>query len=250
MDEHFFVESQVCIWTLQGFWLPEDAIFTKISTYGQTVASRVVVRDNAREYRSYSTAHQIMWSPLSKTTWTVFLIPSTFFICTNICCIMRYSSQRVTSDFIRSLLIWDITRRRVVILYRRCGTTYRSHLQRSRSKEEKLFFLESLILQDGTDTLSRNVGKGSPLDAPWYSQPKPEVMAQDFMSELLVSVNLPGKTSCTSVAGEHTDWLSLTVALNDACLLTYIVTLRFVTACSLAGAYQRYGRTCCPHLHG
>jgi hypothetical protein len=31
----------------------------------------------------------------------------------------------------RSALFWDITRRRVVIVYRRFGTTYRSHLQGS-----------------------------------------------------------------------------------------------------------------------
>jgi hypothetical protein len=30
----------------------------------------------------------------------------------------------------RSVLFWDITQRRVVTLYRRFGTTYRSHLQR------------------------------------------------------------------------------------------------------------------------
>ena len=34
---------------------------------------------------------------------------------------------------LRSALFWDITKRRVVILYRRFGTTYRSHLQGSRS---------------------------------------------------------------------------------------------------------------------
>jgi hypothetical protein len=33
----------------------------------------------------------------------------------------------------RSALFWDITQRWVVIVYRRFGTTYRSHLQRSRS---------------------------------------------------------------------------------------------------------------------
>jgi hypothetical protein len=33
------------------------------------------------------------------------------------------------------------------------------------SQEEKLFFLDFLTLEDGTDTLSRNVGKGLPLDA-------------------------------------------------------------------------------------
>jgi hypothetical protein len=34
--------------------------------------------------------------------------------------------------FMRSALFWDITRRCVVIVYRRFGTTYRSHLQVSR----------------------------------------------------------------------------------------------------------------------
>jgi hypothetical protein len=34
--------------------------------------------------------------------------------------------------FLRSALFWDIKRRRVVIIYRRFGTTYRSHLQGSR----------------------------------------------------------------------------------------------------------------------
>jgi hypothetical protein len=33
-----------------------------------------------------------------------------------------------------SAFFWDVTQRRVVILYRRFGTTYRSHLQRSRSQ--------------------------------------------------------------------------------------------------------------------
>jgi hypothetical protein len=34
---------------------------------------------------------------------------------------------------IRSALFWDITQRRVVIIYRRFGTTYRSHLFPSRT---------------------------------------------------------------------------------------------------------------------
>jgi hypothetical protein len=60
----------------------------------------------------------------------------------------------------RSALFWDITRRRVVIVYRRFGTTYRSHLQGSGSP--------ILILENGTDTLSRNVGKQLPRDAAQY----------------------------------------------------------------------------------
>jgi hypothetical protein len=31
----------------------------------------------------------------------------------------------------KSALFWDITERRVILLYRRFGTTYRSHIQRS-----------------------------------------------------------------------------------------------------------------------
>ena len=56
-----------------------------------------------------------------------------------------YSFIYLTPDFywrrndlsMRSALFWDITHRRVVILYRRFGTTYRSHLQRSRSQRRK-----------------------------------------------------------------------------------------------------------------
>jgi hypothetical protein len=36
----------------------------------------------------------------------------------------------------RAALFWDITRRRAVIVYRRFGTTYRSHLQGSTVREE------------------------------------------------------------------------------------------------------------------
>jgi len=35
---------------------------------------------------------------------------------------------------IRFALLWDFTQRRAVILYRRFGTTYRSHLQVSRNQ--------------------------------------------------------------------------------------------------------------------
>jgi hypothetical protein len=61
----------------------------------------------------------------------------------------------------KSVLFWDIMQRRVALLYRRFGTTYRSHLQGSRNQEDFDFF----TIEDGTDTLSRNVGKGLPLDA-------------------------------------------------------------------------------------
>jgi len=56
---------------------------------------------------------------------------------------------------LRTALFWAIMQRVVVISYRRFGTTYRTHLQRSR-----YFFL---ILEDGTEKLSRNVGKKLPL---------------------------------------------------------------------------------------
>jgi hypothetical protein len=56
----------------------------------------------------------------------------------------------------RSALFWGITQSRVVILYQRFRTTYRSHLQGSRSPRR------------GTDTLSRNVDKGLPLNAALY----------------------------------------------------------------------------------
>jgi hypothetical protein len=70
----------------------------------------------------------------------------------------------------RSALFWDITQRRVVILYRRFGTTYLSHLQGSRNprrkpmkSKEKAFFSDFLTLGDGTDRLPRNVGTELPL---------------------------------------------------------------------------------------
>jgi hypothetical protein len=57
--------------------------------------------------------------------------------------------QKVT---LRSALFWDITLSRVVILYRRFGTTYRSYLQGSRIPD-------FLTIEDGTDWLPRNVVK-------------------------------------------------------------------------------------------
>jgi hypothetical protein len=84
----------------------------------------------------------------------------------------------------KSVVFWVITRRRVVIIYRRFGTTYRSHLHGSRFQVGKKacnketgqhvsppryavqflcyrlsFLLGILTREDGTDTLSRNVGK-------------------------------------------------------------------------------------------
>ena len=68
---------------------------------------------------------------------------------------------------IRSALFWDITQRRLVILYRRFGTTYRSVPSSSIKKSKK----KGLLHPWTWDTLSRNVGKGLPLHAAWTSWP-------------------------------------------------------------------------------
>jgi hypothetical protein len=49
--------------------------------------------------------------------------------------------QASAAMLMRSALFWDITRRRVVIVHRRFGTTHESHLQRSRAplSDEILF---------------------------------------------------------------------------------------------------------------
>jgi hypothetical protein len=64
--------------------------------------------------------------------------------------------QASAAMMMRSALFWGVTQGRVVILYRRFGTTYRSRLQGSRNSD-------FLTLEDGTDTLSRNVGEELPL---------------------------------------------------------------------------------------
>jgi hypothetical protein len=56
-----------------------------------------------------------------------------------------------TTHTIRTALLWGIMRRRMVILYRRFG----------------FFFLDFLTLEDETDTLSRNLGKGLSFDGAW-----------------------------------------------------------------------------------
>jgi hypothetical protein len=55
----------------------------------------------------------------------------------------------------RSSLFWDVTQRRLVVSYRRFGTSYRSQLQGSIFKGRTV---DWLIHEDGTDRLSRNVG--------------------------------------------------------------------------------------------
>jgi hypothetical protein len=59
----------------------------------------------------------------------------------------------------RSALFWDIARRRVVTVYRRFGTKHRSHLRGSRDRVGNVGLLTR---EDGTDMLSRNVGKQLP----------------------------------------------------------------------------------------
>jgi hypothetical protein len=65
-------------------------------------------------------------------------------------------------DVARSAL-FGILRRVVVALYRRFGTKHQYHLQGSRSLLGLL--RDFLAIKDGTDTLSRNVGIGLPLDS-------------------------------------------------------------------------------------
>jgi hypothetical protein len=87
----------------------------------------------------------------------------------------RYPRFQASAPILmRSALFWDTTQRLVVILYGRFRTTYQSHLQGPRStvptfrvkpigpifKGQEVF----LSLGDRTDRLSRNVGKGLPLD--------------------------------------------------------------------------------------
>jgi hypothetical protein len=56
----------------------------------------------------------------------------------------------------KTAFFWVITQRVVVIALRRLGVTYRSHLQGA---------IVQKCLEDGTDTLSINVGKELPLPA-------------------------------------------------------------------------------------
>jgi hypothetical protein len=77
----------------------------------------------------------------------------------------RSSGMWHLSSLLRSASFWVITRRRVVIPYRRFGTTYRSHHQGSGNPGRKAFALDCLTLEDETGIFSRNVGKELPLYA-------------------------------------------------------------------------------------
>jgi hypothetical protein len=57
--------------------------------------------------------------------------------------------------FMRSALFWDITRRFVVIVYRRFGTTYWSHLHGSRVKMGPIRYPETSV--NNYHTIPRNI---------------------------------------------------------------------------------------------
>jgi hypothetical protein len=57
-----------------------------------------------------------------------------------------YSELKIYISEMRSALFWDFTQRIMIVSYRCCGTTYRSHIQ-------------GTAIEDGTVRLSRNVGR-------------------------------------------------------------------------------------------
>jgi hypothetical protein len=75
----------------------------------------------------------------------------------------RQCTYNVTSRRVRATTV-PVEKQEVlhtmIVSYRPCGATYRSHLQGS-------FFLDYLTHEDGTDRLSRNVGKKLPFYAAW-----------------------------------------------------------------------------------
>jgi hypothetical protein len=86
-------------------------------------------------------------SPYIENTWVVLSIGYLFvdFICGHDFLTLNeidfwYSivgRLTQTSVLLRSALFWDITRRRVIIVYRRFGTTFRSHLHGSKVRVGK-----------------------------------------------------------------------------------------------------------------
>lgn len=99
MNKYILLESQVCIWTWQGHRLPEEAVFMKkIPTFVQTVDSQAVLRDNTSEYHSSIKTHQIMWWPLSKTTWISIFISSILLF---LCLYLLYHALQFTRCYIR-----------------------------------------------------------------------------------------------------------------------------------------------------
>ena len=72
------------------------------------------------------------------------------------------SLMRKCIILMRYSLLWDDMQLRYMVRYRCFGIAYWSHLQRSSSPRKLLDFL---TLAGGTDRLSRNVGKESPIYA-------------------------------------------------------------------------------------
>jgi hypothetical protein len=78
--------------------------------------------------------------------------------------ICRAINQLIKITVMISTFFWDVTQRRLVVSYRRFGTTYRSRLQRSMIvtgvswQHIGPICKGQLPLEDGTDRLFRNVG--------------------------------------------------------------------------------------------
>jgi hypothetical protein len=74
---------------------------------------------------------------------------------------------------------WDTTLRIVAIRYRRCGTTYRPHLQASKNsfllRIIDPFFSDFLTPEGETDRLSRNDGKVLPLHTKSHPRKAPDL---------------------------------------------------------------------------
>jgi hypothetical protein len=77
---------------------------------------------------------------ICETVWNTFLayLPVSQLFMKNLMNHLHLWFHASTAMLMRSALFWDIMQHRVVILYRRFGTTYRSHLQGSRSLETSI----------------------------------------------------------------------------------------------------------------
>jgi hypothetical protein len=63
--------------------------------------------------------------------WHVFMHDRSHYVLrtTDLCASVSQTGFRTMSSGVEIAFFWDITRRRVLIVYRRFGTTYRSHFQ-------------------------------------------------------------------------------------------------------------------------
>ena len=117
--------------------------------------------------------NQIQWVTTSSARTHIHKINR--FLVVRLCEKYIYNSDMWNMMHMRSALFYDITQRWVVVLYRRFGTIYRSHLQGSRSRRRKAEVSGKPIgpilnLEDGTDRLSRNVDSELPLNAASYAK--------------------------------------------------------------------------------